>query len=97
MYLLTNASGQKSYPKGTNHFTPGLPLFAPHQFGQIILSDVGIFIWLAGISTWIYQRGFLEVLTLYLIPYLWVNHWLVLITFLQVSPPPLYLALYCPF
>ncbi|CAE6439673.1 unnamed protein product [Rhizoctonia solani] len=87
MYLITNASGQKSYPKGTNHFTPGLPLFQPHQFSQIIISDIGIFLWLAGIATWIYQRGFLECLTLYIIPYLWVNHWLVLITFLQHTDP----------
>ncbi|KAG8721421.1 hypothetical protein FRC09_007926 [Ceratobasidium sp. 395] len=87
MYLITNASGQKSYPKGTNHFTPGMPLFAPHQFGSIILSDVGIFLWLAVVGTWIYRSGFLEVLTLYIIPYLWVNHWLVLITFLQHTDP----------
>ncbi|KAG8731583.1 hypothetical protein FRC10_001646 [Ceratobasidium sp. 414] len=80
------ASGQKSYPKGTNHFTPGLPLFAPHQFGSIIIPDIGIFCWLAVLGTWIYHRGFLEALITHLIPYLWVNHWLVLITFLQVSP-----------
>jgi fatty acid desaturase len=33
------------------------------------------------------MRGFREVLVLYVIPYLWVNHWLVAITFLQHTDP----------
>ncbi|KAJ8583124.1 hypothetical protein M405DRAFT_867284 [Rhizopogon salebrosus TDB-379] len=38
-------------------------------------------------STSIYTFGFSTVFRVYLVPYLWVNHWLVLITFLQHTDP----------
>ncbi|KDR82743.1 hypothetical protein GALMADRAFT_238252 [Galerina marginata CBS 339.88] len=87
MYILTNASGQVRYPKGTSHFKPDAPMFAPHHYGQIIMSVVGTMFWLAGIGAAIYYKGFLDVFRTYLVPYLWVNHWLVLITFLQHTDP----------
>ncbi|KAI0051092.1 hypothetical protein FA95DRAFT_1535184 [Auriscalpium vulgare] len=87
MYLIRNASGQKRYPSGTNHFNPQAVVFGPHQFMQIVVSDVGILIWLGVIFAWTAKSGFSEVLRLYLVPYLWVNHWLVLITFLQHTDP----------
>ncbi|KAG1776229.1 fatty acid desaturase-domain-containing protein [Suillus placidus] len=86
-YLIRNASGQKRYPKGTNHFNPDAVMFAPHQRESIVLSDIGIVLWLAGITGSIYTFGFWTVFRLYLVPYLWVNHWLVLITFLQHTDP----------
>lgn len=87
LYLTRNSSGQSSYPAGTSHFTPGAPLYAPHQTWQVLVSDLGISIWLAGISTWAYTRGFAEMFRVYFAVYLWVNHWLVLITFLQHTDP----------
>ncbi|KAA1469817.1 delta-12 fatty acid desaturase [Dentipellis sp. KUC8613] len=87
MYLIRNASGQKRYPAGTNHFNPNAVIYAPHQFGQIVISDIGIFLLFAVLGYWGYHRGFGEVFRLYLVPYLWVNHWLVLITFLQHTDP----------
>jgi omega-6 fatty acid desaturase (delta-12 desaturase) len=86
-YLIRNASGQRRYPRFTSHFQPTAVMFAPHQYNQIVLSDIGIFLWLATIISWTYYRGFAEVFRLYLVPYLWVNHWLVLITFLQHTDP----------
>ncbi|KAG9315663.1 fatty acid desaturase-domain-containing protein [Chiua virens] len=86
-YLIRNASGQKRYPAGTNHFNPSAVMFAPHQYGSIIISDIGILLWLAGVAGSIYNFGFWNVFRLYLVPYLWVNHWLVLITFLQHTDP----------
>jgi len=86
-YIIRNASGQQRYPKGTSHFKPSAVMFAPHQYSQIILSDIGVILWLAAIFTWSYYKGFAEVFRLYLVPYLWVNHWLVLITFLQHTDP----------
>lgn len=62
-------------------------MFAPHQRDSIILSDIGIVLWLAGVTGSIYTYGFWTVFRLYLVPYLWVNHWLVLITFLQHTDP----------
>ncbi|KII86956.1 hypothetical protein PLICRDRAFT_164431 [Plicaturopsis crispa FD-325 SS-3] len=88
-YLLLNSSGQRRYPKGTNHFTPSAIMFAPHQADQVVLSDIGIVLWLAAVVGSIYHYGFFEVLRVYLVPYLWVNHWLVLITFLQHTDPVL--------
>ncbi|KAF8895452.1 fatty acid desaturase-domain-containing protein [Infundibulicybe gibba] len=86
-YIMFNASGQRRYPAGTSHFTPTSVMFSPHHFGQVLLSDLGIFLWIAGIITSIYYKGFTNVFVLYLVPYLWVNHWLVLITFLQHTDP----------
>lgn len=87
MYLIRNASGQRHYPKGTNHFTPSSIIFKPEQASQIAASDLGVAITLAVLGYWSYMRGFREVLVLYLIPYLQVNHWLVAITFLQHTDP----------
>lgn len=87
LYIITNASGQLRYPKGTSHFIPKAPLFAPHQHWQIIVSDFGIVLWLAALVYWSSTRSFLEMFRVYLVPYLWVNHWLVLITFLQHTDP----------
>ncbi|KAG8949759.1 hypothetical protein FRC04_008299 [Tulasnella sp. 424] len=89
MYLIRNATGQRSYPRFTNHFTPKPPLFAPHQYTDIIISDFGVLIWMAGLAYAFKTYGFLNVFRIYFLPYLWVNHWLVLITFLQHTDPAL--------
>jgi len=86
-YLLLNASGQKRYPAGNNHLNPNSVMFSPSQWGQIILSDIGVAFWLAGLVYATKTFGIFEVLRVYFIPYLWVNHWLVLITFLQHTDP----------
>ncbi|KAG6817554.1 hypothetical protein H0H93_007145 [Arthromyces matolae] len=86
-YLITNAAGQERYPKGTNHFQPSSAIFAPRHYFQILISDLGIILWLAGIAYSIHTFGFANVFRIYLVPYLWVNHWLVLITFLQHTDP----------
>lgn len=46
-------------------------MFAPHQRRDIIVSDVGIFLWLASLAVWTYYRGFSEVFRTYVIPYFW--------------------------
>ncbi|KAJ9118174.1 hypothetical protein QFC22_004078 [Naganishia vaughanmartiniae] len=86
-YLIRNASGQKTYPRFTNHFQPSSILFRPDHKSQIIWSDLGLVIVLAVVSYWGAMRGFREVLVLYILPYLQVNHWLVAITFLQHTDP----------
>ncbi|KAN0082600.1 Fatty acid desaturase domain containing protein [Tylopilus felleus] len=86
-YLICNATGQRRYPAGTNHFDPKSVMFAPHQYRSIIVSDVGVLLWLAGIAGSIYKFGFWDVFRVYIVPYLWVNHWMVLITFLHHTDP----------
>lgn len=46
-------------------------MFAPHHYSQIIVSNIGVALWLSVIGTWIYYKGFAEVFRLYLVPYLW--------------------------
>ncbi|KAI1793324.1 fatty acid desaturase-domain-containing protein [Ganoderma leucocontextum] len=86
-YLVVNASGQRRYPKDSNHFNPASVMFRADHRAQIIISNVGILLWMAGVAYSISQWGFFEVFRVYLVPYLWVNHWLVLITFLQHTDP----------
>lgn len=87
LYLLTNASGQSHYPAGTNHYTPSSIMFKENQKWHVLISDVGVSITLAVLGFWGWKRGFTEVFVMYILPYLWVNHWLVMITFLQHTDP----------
>lgn len=86
-YLIRNASGQKRYPFMTNHFQPSSTIFKPEQADQIVWSDIGLLITASVLAFWGYQRGSKEVILMYVIPYLQVNHWLVAITFLQHTDP----------
>ena len=87
LYLIRNASGQLHYPPRTNHFQPSSVIFRARDASNIILSDIGIAITMATLVYWGVQRGFTEVLAVYVLPYLFVNHWLVFITFLQHTDP----------
>jgi omega-6 fatty acid desaturase / acyl-lipid omega-6 desaturase (Delta-12 desaturase) len=89
-YIALNLTGQK-YP-GThklriNHFNPSSPFFSQQDYNKILLSDLGILITFTGLflasKTW----GFSTVFRFYVVPYFWVNHWLVLITYLQHTDP----------
>jgi omega-6 fatty acid desaturase (delta-12 desaturase) len=86
-YLIRNASGQRHYPRFTNHFTPSSIIFRPDHKSQIVWSDLGLLIVFAILGYWTAMRGFREVFVLYVLPYLQVNHWLVAITFLQHTDP----------
>jgi omega-6 fatty acid desaturase (delta-12 desaturase) len=68
-------------------FQPSSIIFKPEHWSQIIMSDVGLLIVLSAVGYWASQRGFKEVLVLYILPYLQVNHWLVAITFAQHTDP----------
>lgn len=70
-------------------YLPRAPLFAPHQFNDILLSDLGIVAWLAALTYSTYAFGFLTVFRVYLAPWFWGCHWLVLITYLQHTDPEL--------
>ncbi|KAI0659252.1 fatty acid desaturase-domain-containing protein [Cubamyces menziesii] len=88
-YLFANAGGQAHYPTDTNHFDPSAVIFRPDQRNWIIASNVGIVVWLGLIMASISRWGFFEVFRCYLVPYLWVNHWMIIITFLQHTDPML--------
>ena len=86
LYLLTGATGGPT--RGiTNHFWPTWPfsaaLFPGGWTRKVWLSDVGVLAMLGLLGWWTYSSGFLPVLALYIGPYLVVNFWLVLYTWLQ--------------
>lgn len=88
-YLAINASGQRHYPPGTNHFSPKSIIFKARDHWNVIISDIGVALTFAALGFWGYKRSFTEVLVIYVLPYLWVNHWLVFITYLQHTDPVL--------
>ncbi|KZV91102.1 delta-12 fatty acid desaturase [Exidia glandulosa HHB12029] len=86
LYLTLNLSNQRT-EHFANHFLPRPPLFEKRHFWQIILSDIGVFLWVAGLVYWSFAQSFGDMMRLYGVPYLWMNHWLVIMTFLQHTDP----------
>ncbi|GAA5916350.1 uncharacterized protein JCM6883_002640 [Sporobolomyces salmoneus] len=97
VYLFFNVSGQPSYPKGTNHFNPNSIIFDRRHRSLILLSDAALLVTLSFFYFVAHCLSSLGVLgthsplslftKFYFIPYLLVNHWLVLITYLQHTSP----------
>jgi len=86
-YLLFNVSGQKWYPKGTNHFYPTSELFTPNQRKAVVLSNIGLSVSTCCLIYAISVFGLATVFKFYLIPWLIVTHWFVMITYLQHTDP----------
>ena len=86
LYLLTGVTGGPARGM-TNHFWPGWPfsaaLFPGAWRRKVWLSDIGVVAVLGLLGWWTYSAGFLPVLAVYVGPYLVVNVWLVLYTWLQ--------------
>jgi omega-6 fatty acid desaturase (delta-12 desaturase) len=104
LYIICNVTGHNYHERqaegkgkgkrngiggGVNHFNPASPLYERKDEHLILLSDLGIAITLAAL-TWVGKSfGFANLFVWYILPYLWVNHWLVAITFLQHTDPTL--------
>ena len=75
------------YPLGNSHFLPTSSLFRPEEAHLILASDVGI--GLVVLALWYTSTviGWEWVALLYIQPYLWVNHWIVAITYLHHTHP----------
>ena len=90
MYLFTDVTGQP-YPEVSaykvNHFNPTAPIFDKKDYWYVVLSDIGIIIQLGVLYVWQQNFGGWNVFINWFLPYIWVNHWLVFITFLQHSDP----------
>ncbi|KAJ9131282.1 Fatty acid desaturase [Pleurostoma richardsiae] len=103
-YLLTNVTGHNNHEKqregrgkgrrngfcgGVNHFDPRSPTFDNKEAKLVVYSDIGL---LLAISTLLFLGhtfGWVNMAVWYILPYFWVNHWLVAITFLQHTDPTL--------
>ncbi|ORY66615.1 fatty acid desaturase-domain-containing protein [Pseudomassariella vexata] len=75
--------------RGVNHFNPSSPLYEAKDAKLILLSDLGVGLTATALFFLTKSFGFSNMLVWYFLPYLWVNHWLVAITFLQHTDPTL--------
>lgn len=96
-YLLTNitaAEGSLTKPQskmmlGNSHFAPTGALFRPDEAHVILLSDLGVA--LMGYVLYLASQdlGFPLLALVYFQPYIWLNHWIVAITYLHHTHPKL--------
>lgn len=90
-YLAMNITGNKSYDPTAwvNHFQPTSPIFTTGEANDalnqklIMLGDVSLIAMLLVLFKAVQMTSFTYVMYVYGIPYLIVNFWLVLITYLQ--------------
>lgn len=83
-YLVFNAAGPAKYRgKNANHFSPTAVFFKPEEYWLIVQTDIAFFVCLGLLFYCIYTFGFINVACFYQMPYMVVNHNLVLITYLQ--------------
>ncbi|CAL1703512.1 unnamed protein product [Somion occarium] len=82
-YLLFNVSGQKKYPKWTNHFDPNSILFRKDQRNQVIMSNLGLLAMTLAVKYACAQFTAANVIKFYGIPWLLVTHWFIMITYLH--------------
>ncbi|KAJ5918839.1 Oleate hydroxylase FAH12 [Penicillium verhagenii] len=97
LYMFFNVSaGNKSLPdKGTtstqkfrySHFDPTGHLFTKAQTPLIAMTDLGLLITASILYYVATHIGFWKVALLYVVPYFWVHHWLVAITYLHHTHP----------
>ncbi|CAO3693410.1 unnamed protein product [Rhizopus stolonifer] len=88
LYLFTNVTGQ-DYPGWASHFNPSCDIYDENQYWDVVSSAVGV-ISMVGFLGYCGQIfGSLNMIKYYVIPYLCVNFWLVLITYLQHTDPKL--------
>ncbi|QRV89512.1 Fatty acid desaturase [Ceratobasidium sp. AG-Ba] len=88
-YLLVNVSGQKRYPRFTNHFNPNSIIFNKSHRRAVMLSNAGILVMILAVFWSCQQYGAVSVLKRYGIPWLAVSHWFVMITYLHHTSPHL--------
>ncbi|KAL6862482.1 Oleate hydroxylase fah12 [Amphichorda felina] len=103
-YLLTNVTGHNFHERqregrgkgkhnglggGVNHFDPRSPIYDNKHAKLIVLSDIGLLLNL-GLQVYLGNTfGWTNMLVWFWVPWLWVNHWLVAITYLQHTDPSL--------
>lgn len=85
-YLLFGATGGPARGK-TNHFWPLKPfsdaMFPGKWRRKVWISDLGVLVMIGLLVWWASRAGIASVIALYVGPYLVVNYWLVLYTWLQ--------------
>lgn len=88
LYLLLNIAG-RPYDRWANHFDPYSPIFSKKERIEVAASDAALVCVLAGLYGLAMKLGWAWLTRVYVIPYLIVNFWLVMITWLQHTHPSL--------
>ncbi|KAG9185997.1 bifunctional Delta-12/omega-3 fatty acid desaturase [Alternaria panax] len=70
-----------------SHFDPWSVLFLSQQARLVIISDIGLAITAYALYITVQATSWQTTALLWVVPYLWVHHWLVAITFLQHTHP----------
>eukprot|EP01100_Stratorugosa_tubuloviscum_P013204 TRINITY_DN64_c0_g3_i1.p1 TRINITY_DN64_c0_g3~~TRINITY_DN64_c0_g3_i1.p1 ORF type:complete len:379 (-),score=135.64 TRINITY_DN64_c0_g3_i1:118-1254(-) len=83
-YLFFNITSRK-YEQRASHFEPNSPIFKKEHYSLIVISDLFLIFSLSILIYCCYIFSIAQVIRFYIIPYLIVNMWLVLITYLQHS------------
>ncbi|KAE9386389.1 hypothetical protein BT96DRAFT_928238 [Gymnopus androsaceus JB14] len=88
-YLLFNVSGQKHYPKHTNHFNPNSILFTKSQRGIVMISNAGIALMIWGVWKSCQIWGAADTFKYYGLPWLLVTPLvkIIMITYLHHTDP----------
>lgn len=81
-YLVSHVTGRR-YERRTSHFEPTSPLFTTRDKIDVVVSDIALVVVLAGLGYLAHLNGLMWLTKIYIIPYLFVNMWLVLYTDLQ--------------
>lgn len=91
MYIITNVTGHDFHERqsegrgigkkngffhGVNHFNPSSPLFEAKDGKLVLLSDLGLAVTVSILYLVGQKYGLANLTVWYIIPYLWVNHWL---------------------
>ncbi|KAL4746222.1 hypothetical protein BDW72DRAFT_185373 [Aspergillus terricola var. indicus] len=80
-------SGWFGGQQSASHFDPGSSLWTENQRHLIAISDLGLLL-VAAANWYLAQRvGVLRMVLIYVVPYFWVHHWLVAITYLHHTHP----------
>ncbi|KAI1503075.1 delta-12 fatty acid desaturas-like protein [Biscogniauxia marginata] len=89
-YLLSHiTAGPNSSPKkprgwwDNSHFLPNSSLFRSDEFWNIVASDLGLITMGTTVYTLGQKFGLQTMLWTYILPLIWVNHWIVMITYLH--------------
>lgn len=83
-YLVVNSWGPAKYrANGANHFDPDAPFYTQKERSSVIVSNAECLLALGIIGYFVNTYGFLLIIKLYFVPYLVVNAYLVVITYLN--------------
>lgn len=88
LYLAFNVSG-RPYPRFACHYDPYGPIYSDRERAQIFISDVGVLAVFYALYRLAVTFSLGWVISVYGVPLLIVNGWLVLITYLQHTHPAL--------